>query len=120
MSSKLLGVKIERGNLTLKNLHLFRINQENWKTALTSGCSLLNSRQYTLFMKLFKELGDIKSIIEVSLWLLSKSPERLMLLHIIDSLRDHELESAAMGKGQKVVDALYKKVSIVGVDDVVV
>jgi hypothetical protein len=87
-----------------------RIDADNWKLAVSTGFSLVNLEDFILVCGLFEQLGDIRGLIEISLWMIAHSSDRRIFCYIIDTFQRHEVSFVVMGRTNKIFLTLFAKV----------
>jgi hypothetical protein len=76
---------------------------------VTTGCSLVNLEDFILVCMLFEQMGDIRGLIEISVWMLTHSTDRSMYCYIIDTFKKHEVAYVAIGRTNKIFMTLFGK-----------
>lgn len=88
-----------------------RIGEDNWRVMTSPGSCLLNVRQYVTIIKILEYAQDYLNVIDLALWMLDKSNERVLYSFAIDTLRKHASVWKLINYGQRIADAVWEKVS---------
>ncbi|KAJ3071282.1 RNA polymerase II mediator complex subunit [Podochytrium sp. JEL0797] len=86
------------------------INAENWKkqiSSLATGSSLLTPAQYMILITVFDQMLDIRSILELNLWLITSKADKKLNPFIIDTFRKYINRFRYMGELDKIAVTLW-------------
>lgn len=91
---------------------LISIDTENWKEAVPTGASLVNLEDFIILCVVLERLGDIRGLIEVSVWMLTNSAESNVYGYILNTFQRYEVSCVAIDRASKIFVALYEKVAL--------
>ncbi|TPX74886.1 hypothetical protein CcCBS67573_g03854 [Chytriomyces confervae] len=86
------------------------INADNWKkqiSSLSPGSSLLTVHQYLVLVNVFDSFDDLKSILELNLWLLEHRGDKKLNIFIIDTFRKYHNCFRFMSEIKNIANSLW-------------
>ncbi|KAJ3010080.1 UNVERIFIED_CONTAM: RNA polymerase II mediator complex subunit, partial [Siphonaria sp. JEL0065] len=81
------------------------INAENWKrqiSSLSPGASLLSVHQYMTLIEIFELIADIRSILQLNMWLLTVKADKKLIPYILDTFWKYMVSFRYMGEAHAI------------------
>ncbi|KAG0172714.1 RNA polymerase II mediator complex subunit [Apophysomyces sp. BC1015] len=85
------------------------IGEDNWRVMTSPGSCLLNARQYVTIIKILDYAKDYLNIVEVALWVLEKTNERVLYPFIVDTFQKYASVWRLVHGGDRIAKAIWKK-----------